>query len=63
MSFHEGGREQAVESRERRGKPDPVEGAFPEFGFCVLNADTAGPIYRTMREGVVVGAIFFVSNH
>lgn len=56
MSVHEGGREQAVEGggkkvRGRMGNSERAEGAFPEFRFCVLNADAAELTRRLLRRG------------
>lgn len=33
------------------GNAESAERAFPEFRFCVLNADTAELTRRLMREG------------
>lgn len=38
--------------RGRMGNSKRVEKAFPEFRFCVLNADAAEPTRRLMSGGV-----------
>lgn len=35
--------------RGRMGNSERAEGAFPEFRFCVLNADAAEPTRKLMR--------------
>lgn len=52
MSVREGGKggwEQAV--WEKKKTSQRVEGAFTEFRFCELTADTAELTHRLMREG------------